>query len=77
MPETQIKLEILSYKELFPFYLKFLSKKLKINNSRIKIYKNYLIFSLIAEKNEIPNFIENLYNYGDLFKIQKIVYDYK
>jgi len=77
MPETQIKVEILEFYEVFPYYLKFLKNKLKINSLEVKKYKGYFIVKLNCTNEEIFNLIENLYNFRDIFKIQKISYNYK
>ncbi len=77
MSETQIKVELNKYIDIFPIYVKILAKKLKIEIKEIKKSKNYLLIN--SSGNEVENYhlIENFYNFGNLFNIQKIIYSYK
>lgn len=77
MPETQIRIEIKAYLGLFPFYLRLISKKLKIEISSIKKYRQFFLLNTTSQADEIYYLIENLYNFGNFFNIQSIKFDYK
>lgn len=77
MPESQIKIEVASFKRLFPIFAKFSAKRLGMGKIKIKKYKNFYLVHTSSSKQEIYHFIENLYNFSNFFNIQKIVYDFK
>lgn len=76
MAETQIRVEVDAFKEAFPFYVRIVSKRLKIELKSIKKYKQYFLINLIADGDKSYQFIENLYNFGNLFNIQTVKFDY-
>ena len=77
MPETQIKIEIASFKRLFPLFAKLTAKRLGVKINHIKKFKNYYLLSLSNNTPETYHFIENFYNFGNFFNIQKVIFEYK
>ena len=77
MPETKIKVEISAFKRLFPLYVRILGKRLNFEVSSIKKYKNYFLISTSEKSEEIFKLVSNLYNFNDLYNIQKVIFDYK
>lgn len=77
MAETQIRIEIEAFKEIFPVYVKIVSQKHKILLKAIKKSKQYFFVSVVSDGPSCYQFIENLYNFGNLFNIQTIKFNYK
>ena len=77
MPETQIKVELVALKDFFPIYVKLIAKKLKIEIKFIKKYKNFYLIDLNSTSEENYNLIENFYNFGNIFNIKKVIFNYK
>jgi len=77
MQETQIKVEILEHKNLFPIFIRFLTKKLNMEVNYIKAYKNYFVIESKSSKDKCFILVENFYWLNDFFKVQKVTFDYK
>jgi len=77
MAETQIRIELLSFKPFFPIYVRILAKRLKIDLKNIKIYKQFFLINLFSNGDETYHFVENLFNFGNFFNIQTVKYSYK
>lgn len=76
MQETQIKVEYNAFKELFPIYIKLLLRKEKIKLVSIKSQSNKSTLIIETTRSKRTQLVEKMYNFNNLFKIQKIEYEY-
>lgn len=78
MPETQIKIEIQAFFDLFPLFCKFQVRKSRGVLKTIKRQKQFFILTVeLEKKDEIFILCEDFYIFKNLFNVQKVIFDYK